>query len=138
MQAHQILWPVLIVLAIPLFILLLNAKRKVTVHKTGEIDPNAAIDNKAWPLPVLLTSNALSNQFQLPVVFYVLCLVLYSIDAVSSLAVYLAWAFAVLRWVHAIVHVTSNAIPLRIGFFLLSSLTLLSLFIYTVFVMAKV
>ena len=137
MQAHLIFWPVLAVLAIPIFVLILNAKRKSDVRRTGKVDPNAVIDNTAWPLPVVLTSNALANQFQLPVVFYVLCFILFSIDSVSVVPVCLAGFFVVSRWAHAIVHVSTNAIPLRLVSFLLSSLTLFTLFIVTVFAMVR-
>jgi len=66
---------------------------------------------------VLLTSNSLANQFQLPVLFYVLAFILFNINAVSALSLSLAWVFAASRWIHAFVHVTSNNIPLRLSFF---------------------
>jgi len=115
-------------LLIPIFVLLLNAKRKSSDRKAGLRRPEAAIDNTAWSLPVVLTSNALANQFQLPVIFYVLCIILFNINAVTSFALVLCWVFVVSRWIHAIVHVTSNAVPLRLGFFLIGALTLLILF----------
>ena len=137
MQAHLIFWPVLAVLAIPVFVLTLNAKRKAEVRKTGKVDPQSVIDNTAWPLPVVLTSNALANQFQLPVVFYVLCFILFAIDRVGTLAMTLAWVFVVTRWAHAIVHVSTNAIPLRLSSFLLSTLSLFVFFAVTVLAMMK-
>ena len=137
MQAQMIFWPVLAVLAIPVCVLLLNAKRKLEVRRSGVVDPKSVIDNTAWPLPVVLTSNALANQFQLPIVFYVLCFILFALDSVSGIVFILAWVFAVLRWAHALVHVTSNAIPLRFASFLSSSLILFTLFIVTVLTLAR-
>ncbi len=132
MQAVQIFWPVLVVLAIPMVVLLFNAKRKAADRKAGNVQPESVIDNTAWSLPVVLTSNSLANQFQMPVVFYVLCLILFSINGVTTLVLVLCWIFAVTRWVHAIVHITSNAIPLRMSFFILGVVTLLILFGVTV------
>ena len=126
MQA-QIFWPVLAVAIVPMVVLLLNAKRKDADRKTGNLDPNAAIDNRAWSLPVVLTSNSLENQFQLPVIFYVLCFVLFSIGAVSTFAMVLACVFALSRWAHAYVHVTSNYIPQRMVLFGVGVITLLIL-----------
>ena len=122
----------LAVVFVPMAVLILNAKRKANERKTGTIHPDAPIDNRAWPLPVLLTSNALSNQFQLPVLFYVLCFILFNIGAVSLLSLILAWSFALSRWVHAYVHVTSNNIPLRLSFFGIGAIALLALFVVTI------
>ena len=132
MQSVQIFWPMLAVLAIPVFVLLLNGKRKSADRKEGVVKPEAAINNTAWSLPVVLTSNALANQFQLPVVFYVLSFILFNIGAVSSLVIALCWIFSITRWAHVLVHVSSNNIPLRLSFFLLGAVTLLILFGVTV------
>ena len=67
--------PVLLTAAISLSLLILNAYRKNVARGEGAVDDRAAVDNKAWPLPVVLTSNALENQFQFPIVFYVLCFI---------------------------------------------------------------
>ena len=138
MQAVLIFWPVLSVLAIPIFVLTLNAKRKAADRKAGLLQPQAAIDNKAWSLPVVLTSNALANQFQLPVIFYVLSFILFNINQVGLLSLVLCWVFAVSRWAHAIVHVTTNVIPLRKISFLGGVITLFLLFGVTLVSLAKV
>ena len=128
MHAVYIFWPILAVLAIPIFVLILNAKRKNVDRSQGLTRPESAIDNTAWSLPVVLTSNALANQFQLPVVFYVLGFILFNLNAVSALVLVLCWVFAASRWLHAIVHVTSNVIKFRLNFFLIGVITLLILF----------
>ena len=76
MNNALIYWPMLAVLAIPIWVLLLNGKRKKVDRAAGDLNENAAIDNKAWSLPVILTSNALANQFSaaggfLCAVFYI-------------------------------------------------------------------
>ncbi|MGK0376000.1 MAG: hypothetical protein ACJA2E_002488 [Arenicella sp.] len=132
MQSVQIFWPMLVVLVIPFFVLVLNGKRKSVDRKEGISRPEAAIDNTAWSLSVVLTSNALANQFQLPVLFYALCLILFNINAASNLILVLCWVFAITRWAHVAVHVSSNNIPLRMGFFIIGAITLLFLFGVTV------
>ena len=136
MQNIYIFWPVLTVLAIPVFVLFLNAKRKASDRSAGISKPEAAIDNTAWSLPVVLTSNALANQFQLPVVFYVLTFILFNLNAVSMLVLALCWLFAISRWAHAIVHVTSNKISLRLSFFGIGGIILLILFGVTIYSLA--
>ena len=132
MSQTAIFWPVLIQLLIPFWVLILNGRRKARDRRSGSHDPSmSAVDNKAWTTPVVLTSNNLANQFQLPIVFYVLCGMVYALNAVSALTLTLAWVYVVLRWFHAYVHVTSNHIPSRFGSFVLSTLVLLILLFVT-------
>ena len=133
MAKHLIYWPVLAQLLIPIMVLLLNGKRKSADVKSGNFDrEKAAMNNEAWSKPVVLTSKSLANQFQLPVIFYVLCLVLASIDAVTMIILVVAWVFVATRYVHAYVHVTTNYVPARLRAFLLGAVSLLFLFGLTV------
>ena len=138
MKSTLIYWPVLAQLAIPIWVLLLNGKRKAADRKAGNLNPDSPLDNKAWSVPVILTSSALANQFQLPIVFYVLCLILASLNAVSALALGLCWLYVMLRWVHVYVHVSSNHVPSRLRAFIASTLVLLVLFGLTVWELAQV
>ncbi len=132
MAKHLIYWPVLAQLLIPILVLLLNGKRKSADVKSGQFDrEKAAMDNEAWSRPVVLTSKNLANQFQLPVIFYVLCLILASINAVTTVILVAAWIFVTSRYVHAYVHVSTNYVPARLRAFLLGALTLFVLFALT-------
>jgi hypothetical protein len=122
-------------LSIPIWVILLNGARKKSALKAGLHQPESATNNKAWPLPVVLTSNALENQFQFPIVFYVLCLILAQLEAVSVFGLSVAWVYVVSRWGHAIVHVTSNTVAYRFRCFAVSMLALITLFIHLVVVM---
>ena len=138
MTKHLIYWPVLAQLLIPILVLLLNGKRKSADVKSGQFDrEQAAMDNEAWSKPVVLTSKNLANQFQLPVIFYVLCLILASIDAVAMVTLAVAWVFVATRYVHAYVHVSTNYVPVRMRAFLLGALTLFVLFGLTIAALAK-
>jgi hypothetical protein len=138
MAKHLIYWPVLAQLLIPILVLLLNGKRKSADVKSGQFDrEKAAMDNEAWSKPVVLTSKNLANQFQLPVIFYVLCLILASIDAVGMATLAVAWVFVATRYVHAYVHVSTNYVPARLRAFLLGALTLFVLFGLTIAALAK-
>ncbi len=118
-------------LAIPFWVMFLNGLRKQAERRAGRATAESHTNNKAWSTPVVLTSNALDNQFQFPVVFYVLCLILAHLDAVSVVSLSLAWMFVFTRWIHAIVHITSNNISLRSSFFISGLLILLILFTQT-------
>jgi hypothetical protein len=89
----------------------------------------AALDNKAWPEDVVKVSNNIANQFETPVLFYVLCLVIYSLDAAGVVGTVLAWLFVLSRCAHAYVHVGSNVVPMRLRFFLFGCAVLLAMLI---------
>jgi hypothetical protein len=69
-------------------------------------------------------SNNLKNLFELPVVFYALCIALFVMGWVDGLYLQAAWAFAGLRVLHSLVHCTINRVSLRFATYFLSSLVL--------------
>lgn len=69
-------------------------------------------------------SNNLKNLFELPVLFYAVCLYLYQSNAVDPMYYYCAWAFFILRCAHSLVQCTSNVVAIRFSLYLLSSLVL--------------
>lgn len=64
----------------------------------------------------------LKNLFELPVLFYALCLYLYVTGLVDQIYLAAAWSFFVLRVLHSIVHCTKNIVMLR--FYLYSAAAL--------------
>ncbi|MFK8031091.1 MAG: MAPEG family protein [Gammaproteobacteria bacterium] len=132
MKQHLIFWPVLLQVLIPVIVLFINGKRKSTDVKAGTVDRvKAAMDNEAWSVPVVLTSKNLANQFQLPVLFYVVCLVLFNLGSVTAFTLGAACLFVASRYLHAYVHVTSNYVPLRMRSFIFGVLVLLALIVMT-------
>jgi hypothetical protein len=72
----------------------------------------------------LNTSNNYKNLFEMPVIFYVLCLLVIQFGRVSEGVVLLSWLYVVFRYLHSGVHCFYNRVPLRLPLFL-SSVTLL-------------
>src|SRR5690606_14893762 len=66
-----------------------------------------------WPPRVMEFANSFSNQFQLPVLLYVLTILAWIVRQADLLFVVLAWVFVLCRIGQAYVHVTSNHVPLR-------------------------
>jgi len=118
MKATMIFVPVLAQLSLTLCLFILLLRRKKAAVAAGNVDlKKTAIDNKQWPDEVRLVSNNIANQFEVPTLFYVLCLIFAALDAVSNLVMGLAILFAISRYVHAFVHVTSNYVPIRMKVF---------------------
>jgi hypothetical protein len=67
------------------------------------------------------------NLFELPVVFYVLCLYLFVTNSVDGAYVVGAWVFLVSRVVHSLIHCTVNIVKLRFASYFLGALVLWSM-----------
>jgi hypothetical protein len=85
----------------------------------------------AWGDAVLQVNNSIRNQFELPVLLYVLSAVFWALDAVNILVLAAAWIFVLSRAAHAWVHLTSNYMPNRrrlftVGWWVLLAMVLLA------------
>jgi hypothetical protein len=69
-------------------------------------------------------SNNFKNLFELPVIFYAVCLYITVNGQVDSLHVNCAWAFLALRCIHSLIHCSYNRVSHRFGIYLLSSIAL--------------
>jgi len=78
-----------------------------------------------WPRQSALLGNCFSNQFELPVLFYVLTILAMFTKHADFLFVVLAWIFVAFRILQAFVHVTSNNVRFRGGFYGIAAIVLL-------------
>ena len=69
-------------------------------------------------------SNNLKNLFELPVIFYAVCLYLTVLLKVDDIYVNCAWAFLIFRCLHSLIHCTYNKVMHRFMAYLVSSLAL--------------
>ena len=99
--------------ALTFAIYVLVSMRRVGSVKTGASKPSDYRVPIVEPDASATAIRSLANQFELPILFYVCCLTLFVLGAVSTLALGLAWAFVISRAAHAAVHVTSNRIKHR-------------------------
>ena len=76
------------------------------------------------PPDVARPSDNLKNLFELPVVFYALCLYLYVRGEVDGPALAAAWTFVAFRAAHSLVHVTGQPVRLRFALYVVSSIAL--------------
>ena len=72
-----------------------------------------ALSGAGWPDDVRKISNNMHNQFQTPILFYVLCGIATYLAATTFLMVLLAWIYVATRIVHTAVHITSNRVQQR-------------------------
>lgn len=130
MNQMQILWPVLLHMTLVICLYILLVQRKVRAVKQKLVDLRVtALNNQAWPEDVVKVSNNIANQFETPVLFYVLCVLLLVLQGVDIFGLTLAWAYVALRVVHIYIHVGSNYVPRRLKVFGASLFVLLAMLI---------
>lgn len=69
-------------------------------------------------------ARAYMNLLELPVLFYVVCLLMLTTGRFDSVQVSLAWVFVIVRTGHAFVHIGFNYVPLRFAAFVAGVVTL--------------
>lgn len=126
MNNNLIVFPVLvqILLTFALYIALSVNKNKAV--KLGEVNESRrGLYDDAWPEYVLKINNCIRNQFEVPVLFYVLSILLWNLHAVDVYALGCAWLFVATRVAHAWVHTGSNYVPVRRRLFMTGCVLLL-------------
>ena len=94
-------------------IYLLSSNRRLAAVRSGEAAEKDFLIPNVEPAASAAAVRSLANQFELPVLFYVVCLALYITGGAGTVAVVLAWLFVASRIFHAYVHVTTNDLRLR-------------------------
>ena len=82
------------------------------------------------PGEVSIPNRNYMNLLELPMLFYVVCLLNYiTSPAVSALTLWLAWAYVGLRALHSLVHLTYNNVMHRLAVFATSNVVLITLWV---------
>lgn len=83
-----------------------------------------ALREPNWPTRATQFAYAFSNQFELPVLFYVLTILEIVTRNADFLFIVLAWIFVMTRVLQAVVHVTNNNVRVRGAFYGIGALVL--------------
>ncbi len=126
MSNSLILFPVIVQILLTLSLYILLSVRKSRAVKRGDVDESRrGLFDDAWPVDVMVVNNCIRNQFEVPVLFYVLASVLFALQAVDYVSLLVAWLFVASRVAHAWVHTGSNYVPLRRRIFMFGTLLVL-------------
>jgi len=82
-----------------------------------------------WPRRATQFGYAFANQFELPVLFYVLTILVIITHHADLLFVLLAWIFVLMRVLQAVVHVTNNNVRMRGAYYGVGALILFIMWI---------
>ncbi|WP_430912086.1 MAPEG family protein [Methylobacterium sp. sgz302541] len=114
MTVQAVLAPVFALVFLSFALLILMGRRRFAEVGSGRVGiGEIALGERNWPAKVQAASNAFSNQFEIPVLFYALVPLALITRKADLLFVVLAWVFVATRVVHAGVFVTSNHVPTR-------------------------
>src|ERR1700739_3787573 len=123
MTVQEVLLPLFLEVILTFVLLFWLAPLRGRDFSSGVARPeNVALREPNWSRRSLQVSYSYSNQFELPVLFYVLTILAWVTRHADLIFVLLAWIFVIFRYLQAYVHVTSNQLRLRGVFFIVSSL----------------
>jgi hypothetical protein len=95
-------------------------REKVDLRKVDTPEKAAAV----VPGTVSLASHNLKNLFELPVIFYAVCLFLFVSDSVDAFYLGAAWWFLAFRIVHSLIHCTYNKVEHRFTAYMFAAIGL--------------
>jgi hypothetical protein len=127
----DILGPVIALAAWTFLVLLLIPFVRVRSVRRREIGPNDFKygESPAVPPGVSIPNRNYMNLLELPMLFYVVCVVLYVTAGTSRPALMVAWIYVALRVVHSLIHLSYNRVVHRLSVFALSNAALGSLWV---------
>jgi len=113
-NGKMIFLPVLLQVLVTFYAYILLSTEKAKAAKAGLVDEaRRSLYVDAWPEVVVKINNNVRNQFELPVLFYALVLLLWDLGSVGLFEQIIAWLFALSRVVHVYIHTGSNYVPVR-------------------------
>jgi hypothetical protein len=105
--------------------MLLTGKLRDDDHRSGAVKPqDTALREPKWPARTTQVAHSFTNQFELPVLFYVLT-ILALVKQAGVTFVVLAWIFITCRLAQTYVHFTSNGVRLRGAFYIVGAVVLM-------------
>ena len=130
----NLVYPVLAQVLLTFVLILWNGKMRISAVRSKRVRMrDIALSNDAYPDDLKAVSNNMHNQFETPILFYVLCGLATYVGATGIGMAILAWAYIAARVAHTAVHTTTNHVPHRLGMFLIGLLILILMWIVIFF-----
>ena len=126
MSIESVLLPLFVQVLLTFTLLCILAVRRQRMFSNREMHPqDLAVRGAREPQPVAQVAGSFQNQFEIPVLFYVLVILALYTRKADLLFVIMSWIFVAARLAQAAIHVTSNLVPRRGLAFGISMLVLL-------------
>jgi len=95
--------------------------------RSGQIESSCFVLGRDEPLEVARITRNLANQFELPLIFYALVVLLVALGQVTLFDVIAAWVFIAGRVAHTLVQTLTDNVPLRGQVFTINFLAVVAL-----------
>jgi hypothetical protein len=131
MSVQFVLLPVFVLVGLTFALLLGMASartRALTGREVGLKD--IALGQPNWPARATQIGNCFSNQFEIPVLFYILIALALPLRHADLVIVLLSWVFVITRFAHAGIFVTSNDVRHRSLAWFAGVLVLFAMWLY--------
>lgn len=131
MSIQMVLLPVFILVGLTLVLLLwmAGARRQALIGGEAKVR-DIVLGQPNWPTRTTQIGNCYANQFELPLLFYVLIALALPLRHADLFIVLMSWLFVVTRFVHAGIFVTSNDLRRRSLAWFAGALVLFAMWIY--------
>jgi hypothetical protein len=131
MSVQMVLLPLFVLIGLTFALLLGMAVLRGRALSNRETSlKDVALGQPKWPARVAQIGDCYSNQFELPVLFYVLIALALPLRHADLFIVLMSWVFVVTRFVHAGIFVTSNDVRQRGRVWFAGVLVVLAMWIY--------
>ncbi len=131
MTVEMVLLPVFVQVGLTFFLLLWMAGARTGALRRGETRlKDIALRQPNWPERPTQIANCYANQFEIPVLFYVLIAIALPLRKADLVIVMLSWVFVVTRFAHAGIFVTSNDVRTRSLAWFAGVLVLFAMWVY--------
>jgi hypothetical protein len=113
----NLVYPVMALVLLALFVMFWTGRQRVRAIRMRRVRfKDIALNREAWPDDVRKVGHNLENQFETPILFYVLCGVATYVGATGVAMTALAWIYVILRILHAVIHLTVNDVRRAVAF----------------------
>jgi hypothetical protein len=127
----MVLLPVFVLIGLTFALLLAMASARTRALSSRETTfKDIALGQQNWPQRATQFGNCFKNQFELPVLFYVLIALALPLRRADLFIVLMSWVFVVTRFAHAGIFVTSNNVGQRSLAWFAGVLVLFAMWIY--------
>ena len=131
MHVLSLIYPMAALVFLTFSMMYLLLVLRVKAVRSRKVSPRYFKLNKGDDVPdnMLAVSQNYSNLFELPALFYLVCVLAIIINQRAEYFIIHAWAFVLFRYIHSYIHVTYNHILHRLAAFAVSGFILLSMWV---------
>ena len=131
MSVQMVLLPVFVLIGLTFALLLGMASARTRAIRGREVGiKDIALGQQNWPTRATQIGNCFKNQFELPLLFYILIALALPLRHADLVIVMLSWVFVVTRFAHAGIFVTSNNVQHRSLAWFAGVLVLFAMWVY--------